>query len=119
MSKISADIKRVLTPGTPLCSLIYAVIGVIIAVLLLAIGFWKTLFILAFGAVGALLGGLGNKQEAVREAVNRRFPAKDAPIKETPSKEKPAARSDIDEITERIESAIRTEKTEQTENTED
>ena len=97
MSKFSADIKKILTPGTPLCSLVYAAIGVVIAVLLLTIGPWKTLFIVAFGAVGGLLGGIGNKQEAVREIVNRRFPEKDAPIRD-PNLDK----SEIAEMTEKI-----------------
>ncbi|MBQ9196306.1 MAG: DUF2273 domain-containing protein [Clostridia bacterium] len=119
MRKLSEDIKRVLTPGSALCSLIYALIGAAIAVLLLTIGFWKTLFILAFAAVGALVGGIGNKQEAVRDAVNRRFPAKDAPIKETPVKDRNFSKSEIDEITERIESAIRTDKADSAQDTQE
>ena len=73
--------KSFFTPGTPACAVTFAIIGAVIAALLLAIGFWKTLFILAFAAVGALLGGVANKQEAVRDIVNKRFPAKDQPIK--------------------------------------
>jgi len=91
MSKLSLEIKKVFTPGTPLCSAVYACIGVVIAVLLLTIGLWKTLFILAFGAIGALMGAVGNKKEAVRDAVNRRFPARDVPLKEVPGKEPEAA----------------------------
>ncbi|MBQ9198247.1 MAG: DUF2273 domain-containing protein [Clostridia bacterium] len=102
------------TPGTALCSLTYAAIGAVLAALLLAIGFWKTLFIAAFACAGAVLGGIGNKKDAVRDAVNRRFPAKDTPIKETGMN-----KSDIDEITERIESSLRTEKPAQAEKNEE
>lgn len=84
MTKFSSECKKLLTPGSAACSVTYAVIGVVLAVLLLTIGLWKTLFILAFAAVGALLGAIGNKKDAVRDAVNRRFPARDIPLKEIP-----------------------------------
>ena len=82
MNKLASVLKDLTTPGTPQCSLTYAVLGAVIAALLLIIGFWKTLFILAFAAVGALLGGISNKKETVRSAINRRFPSKDEPLKE-------------------------------------
>lgn len=87
-----------LTPGSTACSVAYAVIGVVVAVLLLTIGLWRTLFIFAFAGVGALLGGIGDKKAAVRDAVNRRFPAKDEPIKDESME-----RVDIAEISEKIE----------------
>ena len=68
------------TPGTPLCALAYAALGVILATLLLTIGFWRTLFIAVFAALGALGGGIGNKRDAVRVAINRSFPPKDKPL---------------------------------------
>lgn len=80
MSKISSAIKQVFTPGTPLCALAYAVIGVIVAALLLTIGFWRTLFIAVFAVLGALMGGVGNKRDAVRGAINRSFPPRDKPL---------------------------------------
>ena len=98
MSKLSETTKKMVTPGSTACAVTFACISVVLAVLLLTIGFWKTLFILAFGAVGALIGGIGNKKEAVRNVVNRSFPAKDEPLAD---------------ITEKIE------KTEKNENTPD
>lgn len=80
MSKLSSAIKQLFTPGTPLCALAYAVIGIIVAALLLTIGFWRTLFIAAFAALGALAGGVGNKRDAVRGAINRSFPPRDKPL---------------------------------------
>ena len=70
MNKLSSAIKEIFTPGTPLCALVYAALGVILATLLLTIGFWRTLFIAVFAALGALAGGIGNKRDAVRVAIN-------------------------------------------------
>ena len=80
MKKQSSAIKEIFTPGTPLCALAYAALGVILATLLLTIGFWRTLFIAVFAALGALAGGIGNKRDAVRVAINRSFPPKDKPL---------------------------------------
>ena len=80
MNKLSSAIKEICTPGTPLCALAYAALGVILATLLLTIGFWRTLFIAVFAALGALAGGIGNKRDAVRVAINRSFPPKDKPL---------------------------------------
>ena len=80
MNKLSSAIKEIFTPGTPLCALEYAALGVILATLLLTIGFWRTLFIAVFAALGALAGGIGNKRDAVRVAINRSFPPKDKPL---------------------------------------
>lgn len=80
MNKLSSAIKEIFTPGTPLCALAYAALGVILATLMLTIGFWRTLFIAVFAALGALAGGIGNKRDAVRVAINRSFPPKDKPL---------------------------------------
>ena len=80
MNKLSSANKEIFTPGTPLCALAYAALGVILATLLLTIGFWRTLFIAVFAALGALAGGIGNKRDAVRVAINRSFPPKDKPL---------------------------------------
>ena len=80
MNKLSSAIKEIFTPGTPLCALAYAALGVILAALLLTIGFWRTLFLAVFAALGALAGGIGNKRDAVRVAINRSFPPKDKPL---------------------------------------
>ena len=80
MNRLSSAIKEIFTPGTPLCALAYAALGVILATLLLTIGFWRTLFIAVFAALGALAGGIGNKRDAVRVAINRSFPPKDKPL---------------------------------------
>ena len=58
-------------------ALIGAGVGVTIAVLLLTIGFWKTLLIGAMGGLGAFFGGVEDKQRWVRDFINQRFPPKD------------------------------------------
>ena len=63
MNKLSSAIKEIFTPGTPLCALAYAALGVILATLLLTIGFWRTLFIAVFAALGALAGGIVGHQQ--------------------------------------------------------
>lgn len=96
MNKLTDTLRAMFRPGSALCAVTYAALGVILAVLLLTIGFWKTLFILAFAAVGAVLGGVSQKKEVIRNAVNKRFPSKDEPLvevekpKETPAPEKPS-----------------------------
>lgn len=83
MSKLESALKEMMTPGTRQCSLLCALLGALVAVLLLFIGFWKTVFILLCAGVGALLGGVGNKKETVRGVINRFFPSKDEPLKES------------------------------------
>lgn len=73
-------IKKVTEPGTRACSVFYAVIGAVLAILLLTIGFWRTLFIAAFAAVGALIGAIRDKSAFAKNTVNRVFPPKDQKI---------------------------------------
>ena len=60
--------------GTPCGGLITALIGVIIAVLLIFIGFWKTLLIAVLGGVGYLLGASQLFCGDVKDALNRVIP---------------------------------------------
>lgn len=75
--------KKVTEPGTPACSICYALIGALLAILLLTIGFWKTLFIAAFAAVGALIGAIRDKSAFAKNTVNRVFPQKDQRVDPT------------------------------------
>ena len=68
--------EQLVTIGTPACGFLCAVLGVVIAVLLLAIGFWKTLFIFAAGAVGAFIGGVSKKSDWLKHLINKTFPPK-------------------------------------------
>lgn len=61
--------------GTPQCGVFGALCGVVLAVLLLTIGFWKTLFIFLFAAIGLFIGLVKDKKGAVRGVINRGFPS--------------------------------------------
>ena len=76
MNKLSSSIKEIFTPGTPLCALAYAALGVILATLLLTIGFWRTLFVALFFAAGYFVGAFQNKTELIKGWINRLFPPK-------------------------------------------
>lgn len=62
--------------GTPRCGLICALIGTVIALLMLFVGFWRTLLVMLFAAAGYYVGGVEHKSEAFRRVVNRLFPPK-------------------------------------------
>ena len=47
------------------------------AALLLTIGFWRTLFVVALGAAGMFIGGVKDKGQFIKNLVNRLFPPKD------------------------------------------
>ena len=47
------------------------------AILLLTIGFWKTLFVALLCALGAFVGGVEDKQGFLRRVANRLFPPKE------------------------------------------
>lgn len=65
------EMKKLFQIGTPLCGILFGVVGALIALAMLFLGFWKTLLVMAFFAVGYLLGAFGNKKEAVQAAVER------------------------------------------------
>lgn len=68
--------------GTPLCGMLGACAGIVLAVLLLTIGLWKTLFIAVFAALGAFLGGVKDHAAFVKSEINKQFPErKDVPVK--------------------------------------
>ena len=63
--------------GTPECGLVYGVIGAVIALMILFLGFWRTAFVaLLFGA-GYFIGAVSNKGETVKNGINKVFPPKD------------------------------------------
>ena len=77
MKSLNDFLRSLMETGTPACGLLGGIIGVVIAALLLSIGVWKTLFVVALGAVGLFLGGVKDKPGAVKALVNRLFPPKE------------------------------------------
>ena len=62
--------QKKLQVGTPLCGIVFGLVGVIIALSLIFLGFWKTLLILVLFGIGYVLGAFGNKKvEEVIETV--------------------------------------------------
>lgn len=57
--------------------LIGAACGVALGVLLLTVGFWKTLLLAGLGFLGGYLFGVSDKQQSLKEFINRAFPPKD------------------------------------------
>lgn len=77
MKSLNDLLKEMLTWGTPACGLFCGVCGVIAAILLLTIGFWKTLFVALLCAVGVFVGGVEDKQGFLRRVANQLFPPKE------------------------------------------
>ena len=66
--------QKKLQVGTPLCGIVFGLVGVIIALSLIFLGFWKTLLILVLFGIGYVLGAFGNKakvEEAVEAVANK------------------------------------------------
>jgi uncharacterized membrane protein len=62
--------------GTPRCGLVMGLVGVVLALLFLFLGFWRTLFILVFFAAGFFVGAYNHKVEWIKKLINRLFPPK-------------------------------------------
>ena len=62
--------------GTPGYGLLIGICFVVLGVLLLTIGFWKTLLLAVLFAVGFFLGTVENKEQFVKDAANRLIPEK-------------------------------------------
>lgn len=77
MNSLIELIQAMTTCGTRACGLLCAALGVALAALLLSIGFWRTLFVVALGAAGLFIGGVKDKGQFIKNLVNRLFPPKD------------------------------------------
>lgn len=73
---LNAWLPALLKWGTPLCGVFCGVVGAIVAVLIMCIGFWQTLFVAVLAAVGAFVGAVPNKVKWIRDTINRLFPPK-------------------------------------------
>ena len=73
MNKLSSAIKEIFTPGTPLCALAYAALGVILATLLLTIGFWRTLLLVLLVLIGVAIGQQADGDPKILRALGKIF----------------------------------------------
>ncbi len=67
---------RILQVGTAECAIFFAVLAMVLALLFLYIGFWKTVLIAVLVCVGLFIGGVKNKKAWVSDKINRLFPPK-------------------------------------------
>ncbi|MBR3015956.1 MAG: DUF2273 domain-containing protein [Clostridia bacterium] len=76
-------LNRAFRIGTPECAVFSAAVAMVLGLLFLWIGFWKTLFIFCLMLLGLFIGGVEDKQEWFRNLVNRLFPPRaDVPYRE-------------------------------------
>lgn len=76
--------RNVLKVGTPECAVFSGAVAMVLALLLLTIGFWKTLLVALCVCVGVFVGGVEDKQKMISRVVNRLFPPKAAvPLQST------------------------------------
>ncbi len=68
--------KNCFQVGTPACGIALGLLGVILAFLLIFVGFWKTLMVAVFFVIGFLLGARSNKVTAMKAWINKLFPPK-------------------------------------------
>ncbi len=61
--------------GTPQCALFCGFLGLVLAVLLLTIGFWRTLMLAVFMLLGAFIGGVKDKRAFVQEKLSALVPS--------------------------------------------
>ncbi len=74
MKNIEEVLKELFKPGTPQYGLIWGIGFVVLAFLLLFIGFWKTLFVVLLFTVGLFIGAVKDKQAFVKNIINKLFP---------------------------------------------
>jgi len=74
MKTLNDILREMLTWGTPACGLFCGICGIVLAVLLLTLGFWKTLFVAILCVIGVFVGGVKDKAECLKKIVNKIFP---------------------------------------------
>ena len=77
MKSLNEIVHEMTTWGTPACGIFCGIVGAIVAVLLLTIGFWKTVLVAFLCAAGAFIGGVKDKSAFLKNAVNKLFPPRD------------------------------------------
>lgn len=74
--KVKAFTENMFKIGTFECAAFCGVTALVVAVLILLLGFWQTVLVLAFLLLGLFLGGVKDKKNWLRNAINRLFPAR-------------------------------------------
>ncbi len=69
--------KEMFKIGTPECAVFMGVMALVLAVLILTIGFWSTVLVIFLVALGVFIGGVKDKKAFIQGIANRLFPSKD------------------------------------------
>ena len=72
------SLANVFKVGTPECAVFCGALAMVLGLLLLTVGFWNTVWIALFGAVGGFLGGVNDKKQILKNVLNRVIPDKRA-----------------------------------------
>ena len=73
--KLNDFFQDVLKVGTTACGIFWGAVFVVLGILLITIGFWKTLLVAILFLLGLFVGGVKDKQAFIRGIVNRVIPA--------------------------------------------
>ena len=74
MKRIEAFLREVFEVGTPQCGLAFGLLGILLALTLLWLGFWRTLFICILCAAGVFVGGVKDKSQFCKDLLNKLLP---------------------------------------------
>ena len=71
---LKEQFKSCLTIGTPECAALMGVAGLVLGILFLLLGFWRTLLVVAIMLLGVFIGGVKDKKAFLAKVVNKLFP---------------------------------------------
>jgi uncharacterized membrane protein len=74
MKQFEDLLKEIETPGSMARKLFFALVFFVLGLLLVYLGFWRTLLIAGFTAFGIFLGASASITEAFKSLVNKLFP---------------------------------------------
>ncbi len=74
MKNVEELLKELFKPGTPQYGILWGVVFVLLAILLLTIGFWKTLFLVILFLLGMFVGAVKDKEAFIKNLINKIFP---------------------------------------------
>ena len=77
MRTLNDILREMTTWGTPACGLFCGVIGAVAALLMILLGFWNALLVMALAVVGVFLGAVKDKVQWLKNLLNKVIPSKD------------------------------------------
>lgn len=77
MRTLNDILREMTTWGTPACGLLCGVIGAVAALLMILLGFWNALLVIALAVVGVFLGAVKDKVQWLKNLLNKIIPSKD------------------------------------------